>query len=113
MHTTVKDLFAIEAFGEDLVALRCAACGEAYLHQQAVRVCFRGEFREGVSAVEVIVDREQSLTRCCKEKNVYENEKLWRDAIIVELSCENCSSLTELIIAQHKGNTFLETRVKT
>jgi len=98
---------------EDEFCLRCPRCGDMYTHHGDVRVYWR--------------DREDGTTRVTKIECGHviaeicppPNPSARRDAVGIMFTCEGCqgcddspfpSEEYELVIAQHKGETFLKWR---
>lgn len=93
-------------------SLCCPRCGFDYLHQAAVEVWNRGEDEE-IEGVRITADGDivEATGR---------NPSPRRDGVSIAFSCEECSCdedgnadgsiIGELVIFQHKGQTYIEWR---
>lgn len=89
--------------------VKCARCGQEFTHQGTVLVHARP--REDGPGREIRIDRDGLFTTplCDLSKD---SPAFWgrRQDVVIELTCENCGTISELIIAQHKGQTLLRIR---
>ena len=83
-------------------ALICPNCGNDNLHQNKVKVFFRDE--EYSKTGEFIECSKQDTIPICNEDNPSPKS----DGLLIQFSCEMCSSDPELAIYQHKGNTYFK-----
>jgi len=93
-------------------SLCCPRCGFDYLHQAAVEVWNRGE-DEKIEGVRITADGDIV-------KATGRNPSPRRDGVSIAFSCEECScdedgnadesTVGELVIFQHKGQTYIEWR---
>lgn len=86
----------------DEVTLECPMCHEGYLHHGKIEIYDRSE------------DEKSGLLVICENKtaeiktNLEGNPSARRHGVRVWFYCENCGNKEfSLILAQHKGNTFL------
>ena len=86
----------------------CAGCGEDYLHQIGFIWYQRDEDAENGDAYFVTYGGHGSRKFT---NNDEPNPSLRRHGSIVAFSCECCHAITGVHFAQHKGMTFIETRV--
>lgn len=87
-------------------AVCCANCDHEFTYQKTVVVHLRDMEDGPGKAVEV--NRDGVL-----ERRLPKDSKLWagrRDDIVIALDCENCDEPSELVIQQHKGQTFVFVR---
>lgn len=80
--------------------MQCPNCGYTYLHQSRVVVYNRS--REDADVVCTVVNPSSSPIGATPSSR--------RDGLAIEFSCEGCGMWNELLIAQHKGETFLSWR---
>ena len=89
-------------FDVDDDSLCCPRCDFFYLHQTAVEVWNRKE------------DEDVGGIRITQEGNVAEatgdNPSARRSGVSIAFECEECPCNAELVIFQHKGQTFIEWR---
>lgn len=76
---------------------QCSHCGDEYLHHVAVDLHHRVEEDSDTASIRVYGGMVATT----------ENPSSRRSGISILLWCEHCHGLTELTIAQHKGQTFI------
>lgn len=81
--------------------LLCPHCGAEQMHHGAVEIFDRPE--DAPSASHVVVDGESIRI----DRDGTGNPSLRRHGLRIRLWCEICSSVSQLNIAQHKGDTRL------
>jgi hypothetical protein len=84
--------------------LLCPSCGDCHTHHLTVQV-FRRDKEDG-DGTRVTVSRNVHVDR-----HMTDNPSLRRDGIHIVFECETCPAISYLNIFQHKGTTFVETRV--
>lgn len=82
-------------------SIKCAHCGEDYLHQEIVLWFRRTEDNEKCNTAVVTIDD----VECVTTSNRY-NPSGRRDGMIIGFSCEHGCSWTALNVWQHKGNSY-------
>lgn len=93
----------IQLEGEE--ALKCAHCGEAYLHH--VRIDIHARPREdGETVTTSILVRDDFAGDGSPPAS--QNPSGRRNGITVCLVCETCHGFSELQVAQHKGATLVD-----
>ena len=90
--------------GEDR-NLKCAHCGEDYLHHLEIQVFARP--REDGKTYQTNLDA-TSPKVAFPRIALNGNPSMRRSGVKILLSCENCPGITALTIAQHKGFTLIE-----
>jgi hypothetical protein len=106
--TQVKGEFVTESQGADMLV--CPACKFNYTHQEAVEVFDRLEDSDGIHAC-------VSRGTITMDRNMHENPSPRRQGLRINFTCEschyedseNCPPPFELLIYQHKGQTFFNT----
>ena len=86
--------------------LLCPKCGESNAHHSRISVYQRSENRSWVQRIIIIGDKVTSNTVISEAGN----PSLRRHGLAIEFSCEQCGSIGELTIAQHKGQTLINWR---
>lgn len=101
---------------DTIATLRCASCGGTYLHQRRVEIFHRPEDapRENVG---VFLDGEvhgyaERKRDAVGDGVLGKNPSARRSGLSVYFDCENCDKITVLQIAQHKGQTFIDSEVR-
>lgn len=89
-----------ELCGEGETVLHCPNCDGFYLHQRKTEVFERSE--DAKEGLHVTVENEQVMT----DKNLTGNPSGRRHGLKVHFRCETCSANVQMVIYQHKGNTF-------
>lgn len=90
-------------------ALRCPSCGNDYLHHERVTVFDTLEdnsarFRKTrVTSIEGDEVNHRVVT-------TDQNPSARSNGVAIEFWCENCDHISELTLAQHKGNSYLVLR---
>lgn len=80
--------------------LLCPNCGFGYLHHEKVDVYERGE--DATDGLHVAIRGSAKVDR-----NMKGNPSSRRDGLRIHFSCEGCSVVSFMTIAQHKGQTYL------
>ena len=80
-------------------ALKCPACGSAYLHHEKVEIFNRSE--DAPDGLHVVVD---GLRQTC-DRNLLGNPSSRRHGMTISFSCENCHANPVMMISQHKAVT--------
>ena len=88
-------------------ALICPRCGSDYLHSGAVKVYDREEDAAETSVT--TVNYGLAATHVV-ESSKAGNPSSRRQGVAVAFECEECEGPLELLIAQHKGGTFVTWR---
>jgi len=97
-------------------ALKCPHCGSTYVHHDEVAIFERGEdcekgLRVRVLGVDVIWEGDTGPKRrpasVLIEESLVGNPSARRQGVCVYLWCEDCRERSSLMIAQHKGGTYL------
>jgi hypothetical protein len=86
--------------------LHCPACGGTNTHQREVLVRNRHEDGPGT---EIEVRPDTAIKR-----DLSANSPVWagrRHEVVIVFECEACPARSELLIYQHKGDTFLRVRM--
>ena len=91
---------------DDSTNLLCPACQGSYLHHGTVIVYDRAS--EDAPSYAIVVDREGALLTEGAEAT--RNPSSRRHGVAIRFECENCDTVSELTLAQHKGCTHLEWR---
>lgn len=92
--------------GDYADTLSCPVCNENYLHQGAVTVYSRGQDSETVVATRIAEFRGIHSSTVLDVKS--RNPSLRRDGLRIEMECEHCGEIGDMLVYQHKGCTFLE-----
>ena len=91
--------------------LTCPGCGGGYLHHEDVTVYDRVyDGRENAADTKQTRVAAGKATTMVLPSKVCRNPSNRRDGIVVAFWCEDCSALSELTIAQHKGYTLTSWR---
>lgn len=85
--------------------LRCAGCGGDWTHQGRVEV-FERHHEDSPHGTHVTVHG----ARVSVDDRMVGNPSGRRQGLTILLSCENCDAGTEVLVWQHKGQTFLDVR---
>jgi hypothetical protein len=88
--------------------LCCPHCGGDYLHHARITV-FEREVEDSPRVLETTTDgriTECSIARAEESANPSNR----RDRVAIRFWCEGCAAITELTLAQHKGQTLLDWR---
>ena len=89
--------------------LLCPQCGYQCTYHEAITVFDRlGEDAESTFLTRVC--SYGTVTRLVPSSEV-DNPSNRRHGLAIEFSCEGCNGISELTVAQHKGETQLEVRV--
>lgn len=80
--------------------LHCPNCDGLNLNQVKTEIFQRSE--DATEGLHVTVENEQFTT----DKNLSENPSARRHGLKIHFMCEGCSSNIQMVIYQHKGNTF-------
>ncbi len=86
--------------------LLCPSCGGNYLHHDRVDIYERGE--DGSYGVHVAVEDGKATM----DTKLQGNPSGRRHGLVIHLWCEACHARSTLNVAQHKGNTLIESKVK-
>lgn len=86
-------------YGSELL---CPRCGTNYMHHEKVDIFERSE--DAKTGLRVSV----SNSKASIDTSLEGNPSARRDGLIVTLWCENCHCISELSIAQHKGQTYVD-----
>lgn len=96
--------------GDTYPMLGCAACGCEYVHHFEVDVFTRhGEDNDRGIAVHIGMRGIPSVTTDTSERAG--NPSSRRSGLVVRFWCESCEAISALELAQHKGVTFIDTKV--
>ena len=93
---------SLPKFTDDNNAVLCPRCGFFYLHQEAVEVWNREEDKD-VEGIRITEGGQVA-------KATGDNPSDRRSGVSIAFSCEGCPGDVELVIYQHKGQTFIEWR---
>lgn len=85
--------------------LCCAGCGGTYLHHDRIEVFNRSK-EDALTGVRVRVAGLRVATGPDAHKG---NPSSRRDGVAIRFWCEQCPALTDLLVAQHKGQTEIYT----
>jgi len=85
------ELFDRKLYSGEAV-LRCPVCGDEWSHVQAVYTLLGGDESEGLYRGSHLVARETPYRR---------------DALAVRVHGETCGHMWDVVLQQHKGNTFV------
>jgi hypothetical protein len=91
----------------DGVTLLCPACQGDYLHHDNIATYARGEDADETTVVTTCPHRGTSNIALTSGAS---NPSSRRNGMAVRFYCELCSVISELTLAQHKGQTLLEWR---
>jgi hypothetical protein len=83
--------------------LKCAWCGEHYLHHETVKT-FDPAREDAKQGTRVVVRTHNTTIDTCMTGN----RSPRRGSVVIEFQCEMCNKITELVIIQHKGNSYLD-----
>jgi hypothetical protein len=95
--------FLNDGYEEGKGVLKCAGCGEEYTRVKGVYWFRRGEDRSSCDTGFLTLSGHQDSVKTSNEFN----PSARRDGLRVIYSCEHCSTLSSLNIAQHKGSTYI------
>jgi hypothetical protein len=87
--------------------LTCPRCRSEYLHHGTVTIYDRAEDEPDVTIIEV---KDQIAHSCVMDNEKSGNPSLRRDGLVVEFWCEHCDAPLELVVLQHKGQTYVAWR---
>ena len=107
MSEEIRPKFERDTYGEDGVGLLCPGCGCSNLHHDQVDVYAR-DSEDSPTGYHATVTAGAGLRLL---NNMTDNPSSRRDGLRVLFWCEQCPALSELTIVQHKGTTYLATRV--
>jgi hypothetical protein len=88
--------------------IHCAWCGEFNLHHFKVEFFARHEDDELTQETQIELNRGRwaNVTVQLVASRRSRNPSSRRTGLIISFSCEHCSGITELHIAQHKGTEY-------
>jgi hypothetical protein len=89
--------------------LLCPGCKNFELHHEAVTVFERDELEDGPSGA-VEVGDELRCRRIEGARAEAGNPSARRNGVAIRFWCEQCSDISELTIAQHKGTSLVQWR---
>lgn len=89
---------------EDVI-LQCAACSHDCTHQEEVVVFNRNESTEQQFMRVQVNWSEVTIDDCMAG-----NPSPRRQAVVIAYTCEECNAVSQLIVMQHKGTTFVRVR---
>lgn len=115
-HAPTAVLDMLELQGDELtqVEFSCAACGSAYTHQDVIHVRIRDRGREDGPGHQYSIGMATPLEEALIQRTALSADWIWkgrRDEVAIVLTCEQCPALTEVLIWQHKGQTFQALRL--
>jgi hypothetical protein len=84
--------------------LCCAWCHEDYLHHQRIDY-FEPHQEDSKNGLHVILTTGDAPII---DTSMEGNRSQRRGSIVVTFDCEMCNKITELVIIQHKGNSYLD-----
>lgn len=90
---------------EYIGSLLCPGCGHNYTHQGAVEVF---SCKEDCQATQIVVNDLKVAIDIKPARD--RNPSPRRHGVIIHLNCEECEAGGELLIYQHKGNTYIKVR---
>lgn len=82
--------------------IKCRGCGGIYLHHERVEIF--GRVEDASIGIHAVIDGMQFAL----DENMHDNPSPRRDGIIIHLRCENCQCQQQLLIHQHKGQTYVQ-----
>jgi hypothetical protein len=90
-------------------ALQCPACHAATIHHERTTVF--GRACEDAPTRAIVIEPGAEIAHTIESDRAERtNPSSRRDAVAVQFSCEHCPAISELIIEQHKGYTYLRWR---
>jgi len=92
--------------GEDILV--CPNCRNNFLKQYKTEIFDRDE--DDVKGLHIITEREKELLTI--KSDLKGNPSMRRDGLKIHFKCEMCPVKSVLEIYQHKGQTFIEFKVK-
>ena len=106
---------------DDLNELLCPSCGGEYLHHYRIEVSDRGEDDDSVLFTSITTGTvpvgekppQFPVSVGPKSNPDSRNPSARRQGLRVIFWCEGCAADLQLMISQHKGNTFVEWDVRT
>lgn len=96
----MADYKAPEIAAQNGEATACPNCGSSYLHHGKITVHHR-ESEDGPT-ISTSVDG-----AAIDDKASGDNPSIRREGLVIDFTCEECSALPQLCIAQHKGSTHI------
>ena len=90
---------------DNMNAIVCSHCGSEFLHHYEVEVYNRTteDSEEGT----YISVKGAKTTVKSNSYEMMENPSRRRDGVAITFECENCRELTEVVLIQHKGQSFI------
>jgi hypothetical protein len=90
--------------------LCCPHCGDVYLHHSNIIIYERGEDQDAI--ITTVIDHKDNRVPS-SSFTTENNPSRRRHGLTIQFWCECCDAISNLNIAQHKGNTFLSWKVTT
>jgi len=87
--------------------LECAACGCENIHHSKVEV-FDRESEDSETGLHVTIDGDVKI-----DMSMEGNPSSRRDGVLIYLWCEQCNEKTVFSLSQHKGITYLDSKLAT